>query len=135
METGRMLLLLAAALCVHPGHPLLCYHCPSPTAIEKCTDIKNCSNPFETCKTKQYSEDSQFPFHGNGKVVKDCAANCIQTKDEIGLKHPTDCCSTDLCNRRGIHLGDRSEANNLGINYMLLATSAALMYVLSQTGP
>ncbi|XP_069075115.1 ly6/PLAUR domain-containing protein 2-like [Pleurodeles waltl] len=133
METGLMLLLLAAALGPDLGHSLLCYYCPTPTAIEECTDIKNCSGSFAACKTQMYSEDNHYPFHGDGKVIKGCSTNCIQTKDEIGLKYPTDCCFTDLCNKRGAPSIGRSKASTLEVNYTLLAISAALMHVLSQT--
>ncbi|KAJ1194669.1 hypothetical protein NDU88_003955 [Pleurodeles waltl] len=122
---------LAAALCLEQAAALQCYTCDSVTPSSECTFVKNCSEDAKYCRTTVYAAENGFPFQGDESITRSCAVKCDQSNlDEIGLEHPVLCCSTDLCNCRGVDgssCGSRSPTTGRSASYALL--TAALVYL------
>ncbi|XP_075437602.1 ly6/PLAUR domain-containing protein 2-like [Ascaphus truei] len=101
---GLLVCLGAAALLYDLAVSLSCYLCQSQTESRDCIDIKNCTEGFKICKTTVYSPDIGYPFQGNELVVRDCAHTCIESDpNTLGQSRPVFCCTTDLCNNRGLY--------------------------------
>ncbi|KAJ1194665.1 hypothetical protein NDU88_003951 [Pleurodeles waltl] len=130
---ASLILLLAAAFCARLGDAFRCYYCPMPVPAAECMEIKNCTDQFEWCQTKLYSDEVVYPYPPDGYVVKNCVKSCNPSQDSIGEEHPISCCNYDLCNQAGTN-GTRDDANSKDISYVLLTASAGLISVLHQTG-
>ncbi|XP_053323207.1 ly6/PLAUR domain-containing protein 2-like [Spea bombifrons] len=123
---GSTLSLVALLLCLSQVCSLECYYCPFETPSSSCTNTRNCSATDKLCKTKVFSPDITFPFDGSEMVTRDCTDICEQSdNDELGTKHPVFCCSSDLCNNRGLY-ASRGGPTNTSSGLLLCFMSLAL---------
>ncbi|KAG9467051.1 hypothetical protein GDO78_015712, partial [Eleutherodactylus coqui] len=96
--------LLALLLYTQPGESIHCFYCPDETLSSECIDTKNCTT-MGSCKTTVLSPDVGFPFQGNEVVIRGCSISetCIPSDEGLGNSRVIFCCTTDLCNNRGIN--------------------------------
>ncbi|XP_069588110.1 ly6/PLAUR domain-containing protein 2-like [Ranitomeya imitator] len=122
--------LVTLALFYKPGGSLMCYYCPDRTLSSECTDTRNCTTATSVCKTTVLSPDVGFPFQGNEEVIRGCStvSTCFNSDLDLGSSQIIFCCSTDLCNSRG--LNGSATTNNDAVTHIHTTTQVFLLGVL-----
>ncbi|XP_069813110.1 secreted Ly-6/uPAR-related protein 1-like [Dendropsophus ebraccatus] len=100
------ILLITLGMFCQQGGSIICYYCPDLTFSSECTDMRNCTGDNNVCKTTVLSPDVGFPFLGTEVVTRGCstATTCIpDDPDSLGDDKIVFCCTSDLCNNRGLN--------------------------------
>ncbi|XP_029448015.1 lymphocyte antigen 6E-like isoform X2 [Rhinatrema bivittatum] len=106
--------LLAAALCLHAAHSLICYTC---LKAEKNSD---CLSKTECTSDENYCETTVGSAFGKNVIIKQCAPVCASGEGEFqGMKVSISCCQADLCNYSG--------ATSVKISFLALLVPAGFV--------